>query len=293
MERADIPTISRRHALAAAGGVAAGLALGPAARPAFGAAPATDADAIVVGAGLAGLVATAELIAAGPQGAAAGPGARGQPGRAGVLVVRRAVLRRLRRAAPDGHQGLLRSGLAGLAGRGRVRPRRRRPGRRGLLGGTSGRRPTCEFAAGEKRSWLAGLGMQWLPSGRLGRARRRQRRRARQLGAAIPRHLGHRPGVMEPFEKKVRAGVAAGKVIFKFRHRVDGSSPRAAPSPACAGAVLEPSSAARGTPSSRDGGRRFRAARPGVDRDLRRHRRQPGPDPAELAGPARPAAADP
>ena len=56
------PRLSRRRALTVAGGVAAGLSVGA---PAFGATAADDADAIVVGHGLAGLVATSELIAAG------------------------------------------------------------------------------------------------------------------------------------------------------------------------------------------------------------------------------------
>ena len=50
-----------------------------------------------------------------------------------------------------------------------------------------------DFCAGEKRSWLHGQGMRWLPNPRLARARRLPRRRPRQLGAALPHHLGHRP----------------------------------------------------------------------------------------------------
>lgn len=58
--------LSRRHALTVAGGVLAGAALAQMAVPAFAApAASADADAIVVGHGLAGLVATAELAAAG------------------------------------------------------------------------------------------------------------------------------------------------------------------------------------------------------------------------------------
>lgn len=65
MENSVSPTvISRRRALTVAGGVVAGAALAAQALPAF-AAGSADADAIVVGGGLAGLVATAELAAAG------------------------------------------------------------------------------------------------------------------------------------------------------------------------------------------------------------------------------------
>lgn len=56
--------ITRRRALTVTGGMIAGAALAAQAFPAFGA-ELQDADAIVVGHGLAGLVATAELAAAG------------------------------------------------------------------------------------------------------------------------------------------------------------------------------------------------------------------------------------
>ena len=50
-----------------------------------------------------------------------------------------------------------------------------------------------DFAAGEKRAWLRDMGLRGLPDRGLGRARRRSRRRPRQLRAALPHHLGHRP----------------------------------------------------------------------------------------------------
>ena len=53
-------------------------------------------------------------------------------------------------------------------------------------------RAYVEFAAGEKRSWLTGHGIKLPADRRLGRARRPARRRARQLRAALPRRLGHR-----------------------------------------------------------------------------------------------------
>ena len=53
-------------------------------------------------------------------------------------------------------------------------------------------RAYVEFAAGEKRSWLRGHGITLAADRRLGRARRPARRRARQLRAALPRRLGHR-----------------------------------------------------------------------------------------------------
>ena len=126
-----------------------------------------DADVIVVGAGLAGLVATAELADAGQAGRPARPGARGVARRAGVLVVRRPVPRRLARAAPDGHPRLARARLAGLARAARAStatedhwPRR-------------WAEAYVDFAGGEKRAWLRAHGASVLPGRRLGRARRR------------------------------------------------------------------------------------------------------------------------
>ena len=84
-----------------------------------------DADVIVVGAGLAGLVATAELADAGRKVILLDQEPRGVARRAGVLVLRRTVPRRLARAAPDaGHATARELALAGLARHRRLRPRR-------------------------------------------------------------------------------------------------------------------------------------------------------------------------
>ncbi|WP_261994107.1 FAD-binding dehydrogenase, partial [Streptomyces sp. t39] len=108
-----------------------------------------------------------------------------------------------------------------------------------------------DFAAGEKRSWLAGLGMQWFPI--VGWAERGGGL-ADGHGNSVPRfHItwGTGPAVVEPFEKKVRQAVAAGKVTFRFRHRVDELITSGGTVTGVRGAVLEPSGAARGRPSSR------------------------------------------
>nr|BFE70153.1 hypothetical protein GCM10020092_034540 [Actinoplanes digitatis] len=73
-------------------------------------------------------------------------------------------------------------------------------------------------------------------------------------GNSVPRfHVtwGTGPAVVEPFERLVRAGAAAGKVIFKFRHRVDEIVRTNGAVTGVRGAVLEPSGVARGRPSSR------------------------------------------
>jgi predicted oxidoreductase len=250
MERADIPTISRRHALAAAGGVAAGVALGPAARPAFGAAAATDADAIVVGAGLAGLVATAELIAAGrkvlllDQEPEANLGGQAHWAFGGLFFVDSAEQRLM--GVKDSYDLAWQDWL-GSAGFDRGVDDPAGPDHWAYKWAQA----YVQFAAGEKRSWLAGLGLQWFPA--VGWAERGGGN-ADGHGNSVPRfHVtwGTGPAVLEPFVKAVRAGVASGKVVFKFRHRVDAVVTTGGAVTGVRGAILEPSSAARGTPSSR------------------------------------------
>ena len=129
-----------------------------------------------------------------PVGGAARPGERGQPRRPGVVELRRPVPRRQPRAAPDGHLRLLRARLAGLGGHRRLGPPDRRP--TAAPGpdhwGRQWGRAYVEWAAGEKRAWLQRARHLVLPRRRLGRARRRHQRRARQLGAALPHPVGHR-----------------------------------------------------------------------------------------------------
>ena len=61
-----------------------------------------------------------------------------------------------------------------------------------------------------------------VPGGRLGRARRLRRDRPRQLGAALPRHLGHRPRRRRAVRQARRARRRTrGLVELRFRHRVD------------------------------------------------------------------------
>ena len=211
-----------------------------------------DADVIVVGAGLAGLVADSGAGRRGAPGAAARPGARVEPRRTGVLVVRRPVPRRLPRAAPDGHQGLPRPGDAGLAGQ----------RRRSTAASTTRPARTSGPASGPRRTWTSpparngpgctGMGVRWFPV--VGWAERGgvPGRRARQLGAALPRHLGHRAGRCS---NRSSGGCARpwrpGWSSFAFRHRVDGLTVTDGVVDGVRGAVLEPSDAARGTASSR------------------------------------------
>ena len=182
-----------------------------------------------------------------PPGDPARPGDRSQPRRPGVLVVRRAVPRRLPRAAPDGHQGLPRARLAGLAGhapastatedhwpralgRGLRRLRRRREA------GLAARAGAC----GSSRSSAGPSAAATAPTGH---------------GNSVPRfHItwGTGPGVVEPFERAgARRRSSAGWCGSRFRHRVDELIvDRRRGRPACAAACSRRATPPRGAASS-------------------------------------------
>ncbi|MEU6218807.1 FAD-binding dehydrogenase [Streptomyces sp. NPDC047022] len=240
--------ITRRRALTVAGGVLAAATLAQGV-PAFAAAS-QDADAIVVGHGLAGLVATAELAAAGrkvlllDQEPEASLGGQAFWSFGGLFMVDSAEQRLM--GIKDSHDLAWQDWL-GTAGFDRG------------VGDPAGEdywaykwaEAYVDFASGEKRSWLSGLGVQWFPV--VGWAERGGGL-ADGHGNSVPRfHVtwGTGPAVVEPFEKKVRAAVADGKVTFKFRHRVDELVTIGGAVTGVRGAVLEPSDAARGKPSSR------------------------------------------
>ena len=108
-----------------------------------------------------------------------------------------------------------------------------------------------DFAAREKRSWLHAMGVRWFPL--VGWAERGGYL-ADGHGNSVPRfHVtwGTGPGVVAPFERRVRDAEASGLVGFRFRHRVDELTISGVAVDGVRGAVLEPSDAARGTRSSR------------------------------------------
>ena len=49
------------------------------------------------------------------------------------------------------------------------------------------------FAAGEQRSWLHGMGVRWFPLVQWAERGGYAQSRPRQLGSAVPYHVGHRP----------------------------------------------------------------------------------------------------
>ena len=170
------------------------------------------------------------------------------------MVVRRAVLRRLARAAAAAGPRLLDLAWQDWLGTaGFDRPEDELP--------RQWARAYVEWAAGEKRAWLRPMGHSVIPvvgwaerGGYLGSG----------LGNSVPRfHVtwGTGPGVVEPFERRVRAAAEAGRLEFRFRHRVDALIVTDGAVDGVAGTVLEPSDAPRGTPSSREtaGGFELRA----------------------------------
>ncbi|MFI6643321.1 FAD-binding dehydrogenase [Streptomyces sp. NPDC050504] len=208
-------------------------------------AKAYDADAIVIGAGLAGLVATAELVDAGrkvivlDQEPEASIGGQAHWSFGGLFLVDSPEQRRLR--VRDSHDLALQDWL-GTAGFDRPEDHWPRKWAEAYV----------DFAAGEKRSWLHARGLRFFPV--VGWAERGGYD-ARGHGNSVPRfHItwGTGPGVVEPFERRVREGVARGLVELRFRHRVTGLSTTAGAVDTVTGEVLEPSGAERGRASSRE-----------------------------------------
>ncbi len=108
-----------------------------------------------------------------------------------------------------------------------------------------------DFAAGEKRSWLRSMGHRVFPI--VGWAERGDGR-ADGHGNSVPRfHItwGTGPGVVAPFERRCREHAAAGRLRFAFRHRVDELLVEDGTVVGVRGAVLEPSPVDRGKASSR------------------------------------------
>lgn len=114
------------------------------------------------------------------------------------------------------------------------------------------------FAAGEKRAWLHGLGMRWFPV--VGWAERGGGH-ADGHGNSVPRfHVtwGTGPGVLAPFVKKAQALAETGKLIFRFRHKVDRLEETDGVITGISGTVLADDAVQRGEESSREALAEFR-----------------------------------
>ena len=204
-----------------------------------------DADAIVVGAGLAGLVAATELTGAGRR----------------VVVVEQESRTNLGGQAFWSFGGLFFVDS----------PEQRRMGVKDSvelawqdwLGSAGFDRPEdawprrwaeayVDFAAGEKRAWLRELGVRLFPV--VGWAERGDGH-AGGHGNSVPRfHVtwGTGPGVVEPFVRKAIQAERDGLLTFAFRHRVDDLVVDGGAVTGVRGAVLATATESRGHPTNRD-----------------------------------------
>jgi uncharacterized protein len=206
---------------------------------------ALDTDVIVVGAGLAGLVATAELAAAGrriivvEQEPAVSLGGQAFWSFGGLFFVDSPEQRRM---GIHDSPGLALQDWMGSAGF--DRPDDEWPRRWAEA--------YVDFAAGEKRPWLHAKGVRFFPV--VGWAERGGYGPTGH-GNSVPRfHItwGTGPGVVAPFEREVRAAVESGQVRLLFRHRVDELTGTGGTVDGVRGSLLAPSGTERGQPTSRE-----------------------------------------
>ncbi|MCW2867596.1 MAG: fumarate reductase/succinate dehydrogenase flavoprotein domain protein, partial [Marmoricola sp.] len=204
-----------------------------------------DADVIVVGAGLAGLAAAAEIADAGrrvlvvDQEPEQNLGGQAFWSLGGLFLVDSPEQRRM--GVKDSYELALADwmGSAQFDRESDHWPRR-------------WAEAYVAFAAGEKRQWLHDQGLRIFPV--VGWAERGDGR-AGGHGNSVPRfHLtwGTGPGVVDPFERRVREHVAAGLVTLAFRHRVDGLVTTDGAVTGVRGALLAPDDAVRGAATNRD-----------------------------------------
>ena len=203
-----------------------------------------DADVVVVGAGLAGLVATAELADAGRRVLVVEQeGERSLGGQAfwsfgGLFLVDSPEQRRL--GVRDSHELAMQDwmGSAGFDREEDAWPRR-------------WAEAYVAWAAGEKRAWLHAQGVRFFPI--VGWAERGGYL-ATEHGNSVPRfHVtwGTGPGVLAPFVRRVRDAERRGLVTFRYRHRVRELTTEGGAVSGVRGELLEPSDDERGRRSSR------------------------------------------
>ncbi|MGG3307893.1 FAD-binding dehydrogenase [Paenibacillus lautus] len=204
-------------------------------------------DVIVVGAGLSGLVATAEMAEAGKrvllldQEPESSLGGQAWWSFGGLFLVDSPEQRRL--GIKDSRELAWQDWL-GAAGFDREDDEDR--------WGRKWAEAYVDFAAGEKRAWLHSLGVRFFPV--VGWAERGGYL-AEGHGNSVPRfHIvwGTGPGVVQPFESRVRDAIRSGMVDYRPRHQVDGLITRDGAVTGVRGSVLAPSSACRGEASTRE-----------------------------------------
>ncbi len=203
-----------------------------------------ETGVIIVGAGLAGLVAAAELVDAGrrviilEQEPEASLGGQAFWSFGGLFLVNSPEQRRL--GVRDSHDLALQDwmGSAGFDREEDLWPRR-------------WAEAYVDFASGEKYAWLRGQGIRLFP---VVQWAERGGYLANGYGNSVPRfHVtwGTGPGVIEPFVRRVREGERQGLVRLCFRHRVTALTMSSGVVDGVEGEVLEPSTTQRGMPSSR------------------------------------------
>ena len=209
-------------------------------------------DVVVVGAGLAGLVATAELTAAGrrvlllDQENRRSLGGQAFWSFGGLFLVDSPEQRRLRvRDSAD-------LALADWLGSARFDE--------SDAMGRAWAEAFVGFAAGPMRAWLHGLGVRWFP---LVQWAERGGYPPGGHGNSVPRfHIvwGTGPGLLEPFVRSLLDARAAGLVDVRFRHRVTEVVTTGGRVTGVRGEVLAHDEAARAVPTSRAAVRPFEAA---------------------------------
>ena len=203
-----------------------------------------DADIIVVGAGLAGLVAAAEAADAGrsvivlDQEGPASLGGQAWWSLGGLFLVNSPEQRHL------GVKDSVDLALADWMGSaGFDRPEDHWP--------RQWARAYVEWAAGEKRSWVKQQGISFFP---IPGWAERGGYEVGGHGNSVPRfHLvwGSGPGVLTPFVRRVTEHARAGRIRMLYRHRVTSLVRDDEHVTGVSGELLEPSDVERGAPSSR------------------------------------------
>ncbi|MFC6449587.1 FAD-binding dehydrogenase [Cellulomonas gelida] len=203
-------------------------------------------DVVVVGAGLAGLVATAELTRAGRRVLlldaenAASLGGQAFWSFGGLFLVDSPEQRRL--GVHDSAELALADwfGSAQFSDDGSDR------------WGRAWAEGFVDFASGDLRSWLHAQGVRWFP---LVQWAERGGYTAGGHGNSVPRfHVtwGTGPGILEPFVRTLLDARAAGLADVRFRHRVTGLVVTDGRVTGVRGDVLRDDAVARAVPSSRE-----------------------------------------
>ena len=204
-----------------------------------------DADVIIVGSGLAGLVAAAELVEARrkiilvDQESERSLGGQAFWSFGGIFLVDSPEQRRMR--IRDSYDLALQDWM-GTAAFDRSEDHWPRKWAEAYVA----------FAAGEKGPWLRQRGIRFFPV--VGWAERGGGN-AVGHGNSVPRfHVtwGTGPGILAPFVARVQEGAKQGLITFKFRHRVDQLMQTNGAVDGVRGAHLAPSNLERGFRSSRE-----------------------------------------